>query len=187
MILYKYLTAKKAKKWLIKRNAMLLTPPRFLNDLTEFRIRRVPVDEDEASELFRFFGGGPAHLEFTERILDTSFADGEPDFLKARLGESYGIVSFSENALNPLMMAHYCENSGVIIGYESIDEIHMQGLTARFLEWGPLFKVSYDESVGRNVINKDFGNVAQALASKDKHWDYEAEWRFFGKLALAST
>ena len=44
MILYKYLTVEKADEWLIGENSILLTPPKYLNDLLEFRVRREPAE-----------------------------------------------------------------------------------------------------------------------------------------------
>jgi len=47
MILYKYLAVKNADDWMIGENSILLTPPKYFNDLLEFRIRMEPADPDE--------------------------------------------------------------------------------------------------------------------------------------------
>lgn len=135
MILYKYLTAEKADEWLIGENSILLTPPKYLNDLLEFRIRREPADLPERREMFELFQKEtPSALTFEEydrSITRTEYLDGEPEDMRRMFSETSGVVSLATDPINELMWAHYGQNSGVAIGYQSEEVIELNGLKGR--------------------------------------------------------
>ena len=165
---------------------MLLTPPKFLNDPSEFRVRRVPASEEEIRQMFEAFGGGANFEDYKQSVMSASFREGEPGYLRESLSEYFGIVSLSEKPLDPLMWAHYAENSGVVVGYPATDETQTAGLTVRFFDWGPLWRVDYNAAMRGNAIVEDFGNVTRVVTMKGEAWNYEAEWRFIGKLEDAA-
>jgi hypothetical protein len=180
MILYKYLTVEKADEWLIGEDSILLTPPIYLNDLLEFRIRREPADIAEERALFdRFQKENPSpQLSFEEYFQNTTrreYIDGEAEYLRNRLSEINGVVSLTSDPFNELMWAHYGLNSGVAIGYSSEDVVELNGLRGRGIPLGLALEVIYDDSV--IPVKKDFSDAALRLCTKRKCWAYENEWR----------
>jgi len=186
MLLYKYLTEDKARKWLMRHDAILLTPPKFLNDESEFKLRRVPASEEEEREMFLSFGGGNNFEGYKERVMSSSFLDGEPNYMQENLSNRFGIVSLSAKPLGHMLWERYTNHSGVVVGYPANNQTTQSNLTARFFEWGPLFRVDYDDSPERNVLAKDFSDVARNVTLKGTRWEYEAEWRFIGELKNAT-
>jgi hypothetical protein len=188
MILYKYLTVEKADKWLIGENSILLTPPIYLNDLLEFRIRREPADAAEKRALFDLFQKEKPspHLSFEEYLLHTTskeYIDGEAEYLRNGLSEMSGVVSLTSDPSSELMWAHYGLNSGVAIGYKAEEPVESNGLRGRGLPLGLALEVTYDDSV--IPMKKDFTDAAHRLCTKRKCWAYENEWRILMPLAEA--
>lgn len=189
MILYKYLTVEKTDEWLIGENSILLTPPVYLNDLLEFRVRREPAGLQERRRMFEEFQReSPFRLpfeEFDREMTKSDFLDGEPEDMRRRLSELLGVVSLTENPVNELMWAHYGLNTGVAIGYRSSDVIEQNGMKGRSLPLGLAFEVIYSNDVVS--IKKDFSDAARHLATKRVCWTYEKEWRILSSLQEAET
>lgn len=190
MIIYKYLTVEKADEWLIGEDSILLTPPKHLNDLLEFRIRREPADMDEKRALFDLFQNEKPspHLSFEEYLAHTSskdYIDSEAEYLRNGMSEVSGVVSLTSDPSNELMWAHYGLNSGVAIGYkaEAAEELH--GLRGRGLPLGLALEVTYDDSV--IPMKKDFTDATLRLCTKRKCWAYENEWRILAPLKGAAS
>ncbi|RYD73467.1 MAG: DUF2971 domain-containing protein, partial [Verrucomicrobiaceae bacterium] len=185
MILYKYLTVEKTTEWLIGENSILLTPPIYLNDLLEFRIRREAADLAERRAMFEAFQREqPSSLTFDEYDRSTTgknFLDSEPEAMQKMLSETLGVVSLTTDPANELMWAHYGLNSGVAIGYQTSDIGEQDGLRLGFLPIGPAFEVSYSNAVV--PMKKDFSDAAYHLARKRQCWSYEKEWRIVRNLA----
>lgn len=189
MILYKYLTVEKSDNWLIGENSILLTPPIYLNDLLEFRIRREPADMAEKRvEFDRFQKENPSpQLSFEEYFLQITrkeFIDGEAEYLRNGLSEKSGVVSLTSDPSSELMWAHYGLNSGVAIGYEAEETVESNGLRGRGIPLGLALEVTYDDSV--IPMKKDFSDAALRICTKRRCWAYENEWRIVQNLTEAS-
>ncbi len=187
MILYKYLTAEKADEWLIGENSILLTPPAYLNDLLEFRIRREPADLLERREMFEIFQKEtPSALTFEEydrSITRMDYLDREPEEMRSMFSETFGVVSLTTDPANGLMWAHYGLNSGVAIGYQSEVVDEHNGIKFSFLPIGIAMKVEYSNEV--TPLKKSFSDAARQLSRKQQCWSYEYEWRIVKKLEEA--
>ncbi len=187
MILYKYLTVEKADEWLIGENSILLTPPIYLNDLLEFRIRIEPADVAERRVMFEMFQReSPCNLSFEEydrAITREDYINNEPEDMRRMFSETSGVVSLTTDPANELMWAHYGLNSGVAIGYrsEAVD-VH-DGMRFSFLPIGISIEAEYSNEVA--LLKKDFPDAARQLTRKRKCWNYENEWRIVRKLAEA--
>jgi len=182
MLLYKYLNVSKAKKWLMRLDGILLTPPKHFDDESEFRVRRIPANEDEVRGLFESFGGGPKFNIFEERVTSAAYLEEEPDYMRAKMSERFGVVSLCSKPLDREMWCSYAGYDGVVIGYEAIDETKVNDSIARFFEWGVIWKVDYETDPDRYVIKKDFSNIARVLTLKGLEFEFEDEWRFIGRL-----
>jgi hypothetical protein len=179
MILYKYLTVGKADEWLIGKDAILATPPIYLNDLLEARFSREPAGLEERRKMFEGFQrDSPSALSFEEydrSIMRSSFMEREPEDMRKMLSERFGVVSLTEDPLSHLMWAHYGQNMGVAIGYSSDEPLALDGITSRRLPLGVALKVQYNDNAV--VIKEDFSDAARGLTTKRSSWAYEKEWR----------
>jgi hypothetical protein len=189
MILYKYLTVQKATEWLIEENSILLTPPIYLNDLTEFHIRREPPDLEERRALFEMCQReSPSKLTFAEydlAITRKEFVDSEAGSMREGLSKIFGVVSLSSEPADQLMWAHYGMNSGVAVGYRSSNAVVQDGMRGRSLPLGLALEVNYTDAAV--PITKDFQNAASVLTSKRTCWAYEKEWRIVDQLSKAKA
>jgi len=185
MILYKYLTVEKADEWLIGDDSILVTPPIYLNDILEFRVRRESADIAEQRKHFDIFQkeNPSPQLSFEKyflHITSKEYVDSEAEYLRNGLSEKSGVVSLTSDPSNELMWAHYGLNSGVAIGYETEEAVESEGLRGRGLPLGLALEVTYDDSV--IPMKKDFSDVALRLCTKRKCWAYENEWRILSPL-----
>jgi hypothetical protein len=187
MILYKYLTVEKADEWLIGEDSILLTPPIYLNDLLEFRVRREPADLEERRSLYQQFQQeGPSQLpfeEFDRSITAKAHVDSEPHAMREMLSEAFGVVSLTSDPMNKLMWAHYGLNSGVAVGYQSEALEERSGMKFSFLPIGMAMEVNYTNHT--NPLKKDFSDAARLLTTKQECWAYELEWRIIQDLPEA--
>jgi len=184
MNLYKYLTVEKADEWLIEENSILLTPPIYLNDLHEFRVRREPADLKERRALFeQFQREAPSRLPFEDYdrwVTSKECMDGEAEAMRRLMSEAIGVVSLASDPVNELMWAHYGLNSGVAIGYrsEAVDEI--DGKRFSYLPIGIAIEVNYEN--GASPMKKDFSDAPHKMTTKRECWSYEDEWRIVQNL-----
>ena len=185
MILYKYLTVEKAYDWLIGEDSILLTPPIYLNDLLEFRVRREPPDVNERRALFEKFQiDTPSRLSYEEYERETTkqeFLDREPVELRELFSKTFGVISLSSDPVNELMWAHYGLNSGVAIGYLSNEIGENEVFRCSFMPLGDAIEVTYKDSVA--PMKKDCSDAVTQLTRKRECWRYEKEWRIVKRLA----
>ena len=187
MILYKYITVEKADEWLIGENSILLTPPVYLNDLLEFRVRREPADMTERRAMFvKFQREKPTSLQFEEfdrSITRREYVDREPEDMRRMLSDTYGVVSLTRDPLNELMWAHYGLNKGVAIGYRSDWANEHNGIKVSSLPIGMAMELQYTNEI--IAMKKDFSDAARHLTTKRECWAYEREWRIIQELSEA--
>ena len=135
----------------------------FANALTEINPYRPVTSEDVHN----------AKLEYGSLFAGQLFA--------RQVSTRFGIVSFSEDPLHPLMWSHYTtDGSGFVIGYD-VDELRRLAVQHDYLQ-----KVNYSEKL-RNVTAPIVlvcpeSNFPITLSYKSDHWSYEREWRLIVKL-----
>lgn len=187
MILYKYLTVEKADEWLIGEDSILLTPPKYLNDLLEFRVRREPADLEERRALYQQFQReSPSPLPFEDydrAITAPEHMESEGGAMREMLSKALGVVSLTSDPMNELMWAHYALNSGIAVGYESEGVAERNGIRFSFLPIGTAMEVDYSNDM--NPLKKDFSNAPRQLTRKRECWIYEHEWRIVQGLPQA--
>ena len=187
MILYKYLTVEKADEWLIGEDSILLTPPKYLNDLLEFRVLREPSDVQERRALYdKFQMESPSALTFEQynsHVTHAEYMINEPASMREGLSQLMGVISLSSDPINELMWAHYGLNKGVAVGYQSVKCLKRDDMSCAFLPIGAAFEVNYTDIL--IPIIKDFSNSARVLSTKRSCWSYEGEWRIILPLAVA--
>ncbi len=183
-VLYKYLTAERAVKALPENGngALRATPPAALNDPLECATRCsavYPSDDREVSVMIEALNSiVPEHgltsseVQLSRRQLGTQAWN---ELLRKQLSLRFGVVSFSESALHPLLWAHYADSSaGVVIGYrvstlkEIIRGFEQLGAVKYFKE--PPFTLGHK-------FFKNESNLHAVLLTKASYWEYEQEWR----------
>jgi hypothetical protein len=184
MLLYKYLSEAKADELLLAHNAISLTPPIYLNDVTEFLLRRVAAQDDELRQLFDGFHAESASEatfeEWRTSVHLPEFIAREPNELRAGLNSHFGVVSLTSEPTNELMWAHYGLHSGIAIGYQVGEEAEVWGMNCVGTPLGPAIQIIYDDRF--TALSKGFENVPRALCRKRQCWSYEKEWRIIGLL-----
>ena len=188
--LYKYVPADRVLNCLPKIGAGTLraTPPSALNDPFECAVRFAFVEPDERRSNEQW-ARVLTTINCTTPIGPTDVADARKEYgtLFARelvvqqISRRLGIVSFSEDHLNPLLWSHYTiDGSGFVIGY---DKHQLEALTKAPHGLNPIV---YSD---RLVIIREYGipghtdsNLDLLLSMKSAHWDYEKEWRLIVEL-----
>jgi hypothetical protein len=126
------------------------------------------VSRDEIPTFQRFLARMPSVMSYISK----NSAPGAID-------TQYGVVCFCEDALNPLMWAHYtCGYRGFVVGFDGSHE-----LFAKDLERGDLRSVRYVED--RPTPNLDEATNEEIFFTKSRLWEYEREWRLLRQLSDA--
>ena len=178
-ILYKYLPPSRIDVLLRKR--IRFSPPEDLNDPFESRpvIHADPKSTREAtlSEL-----GDKDLAEEKARWWDDHAHRVGTEIVRNKVNELFGVLSLSEDPVQPVMWAHYAGNSrGFLIGFDTAHE-WFRGEDADGQVSNGLYPVEYVRKrpellVGPDgvIYSEDLMNAT--ILQKNKAWEFEKEWR----------
>ena len=140
------------------------TQPASLNDIMEGNIRtgmESKIDRDEWYDLIydsvtRIFG----KEAFTYEELQRRKIYGDPrisTIIRDYLSHSVGVLSFSSDPLIPTMWAHYAQNSGFVVGYDT-QFLRSLGEDLRrvlYLELAPSYQPTRDNMVRLEFVDEE--------------------------------
>lgn len=174
-IIYKYLPCRLVSKGAVTR--LRSTQPGALNDVAESSIMTPRGQEADDREWFQLIN---THLQQAigqgipaEELTRRTRLYGDPmvgTTLREHLSERVGVISFSEDPLVPTMWAHYAEETGIVVGYdtETIRTLGMDMQQVAYRDAPPsyepsrgnavrvLFHKSYDEKEGRWIVGSPY-------------------------------
>lgn len=187
----------------MKENAILLTPPKYLNDPWEFHFGTASPSDAEIEARFnaleqedlrksglkvaspernRTRSARLARYREHQRMFAGSSEDAQ--LFRERMSERFGIISLSTDPLNRLMWAHYAQNSGIVIGFDCGDSHRdSDGLLGRCTPLGLALEVRYRRKFCK--FRADTSNEALLCTTKHIDWRYEREWRVIDELKKA--
>lgn len=184
--LFKYFSTEKDKLERFTNGQVYLTPPKYLNDPWEFRLRiEPPTDEYLRKQAPWLDPDGMA--EFRKRTGSGDWLEEGAAEQRERLSRITGLVCLTENPLDRLMWAHYADShKGFVAEFGPSDD---EARTPVGLQcWGSAFgcaaKVAYrpqqplqklDDSNMDEVLLDS--NMEEVLLTKHLCWKYEDEWR----------
>ena len=178
-ILYKYLPPSRIDVLLRKR--IRFSPPEDLNDPFESRpvIHADPKSTREAtlSEL-----GDKDLAEEKARWWDDHAHRVGTKIVRNKVNELLGVLSLSEDPVQPVMWAHYADNSrGFLIGFDSTHEWFHGEDTDGQMSNG-LYQVKYVRErpellVGPDGVTHPEDLMNTTILQKNKSWEFEKEWR----------
>jgi len=178
-LLYKYLPPRRIDVLLRKR--IRFSPPEDLNDPFESRpvVHADPRSTEEAtlSEL-----GDKDLAEKKARWWDDHAHRVGTEIVWNRVNELFGVLSLSEDPVQPVMWAHYADNSrGFLIGFDTAHEwFHGEDLDGQLSNG--LCRVQYVRDrpqllVGPNGVTHPADFTDATILQKNKSWEFEKEWR----------
>lgn len=178
-ILYKYLPPSRTDVLLRKR--IRFSPPEDLNDPFESRpvIHADPKSTEEAtlSEL-----GDRDLAEKKARWWDDRAHRVGTEIVRNRVNESFGVLSLSEDPVQPVMWAHYADNSrGFLIGFDTTHKwFHGEDADGRMSNG--LYRVRYvgerpELLIGPDGVIYPEDLIPTTILQKNKAWEFEKEWR----------
>lgn len=187
--LFKYVSAERALQCITEkgRGALRATQPCALNDPFEFNFVKAFVDDDDtrrdknlSSILTGLYPSTPISVDDVSAARGEFGSMAERELFLMQISQRYGIVSFAEDPMNPLMWAHYTSDaSGFVIGYE-VEPLKEAVASVE----GVLAPVEYQKHLtpilDNNVITDE--NILVLLTKKSCHWGYEKEWRLIVRL-----
>ena len=78
-------------------------------------------------------------------------------FIREHLDSRVGVVSLSRDALVPTMWAHYAQNAGVVVGYdtEALTKLGFDLRSVIYLEIAPVYEPTRDDVVQAAFVDRD--------------------------------
>lgn len=175
--LFKYFSTDKDKLERFTNGQVYLTPPKYLNDPWEFRLRIEPPTEEYLSEQAPFLD--PEGMAELRRLVGTEdWLEKKAEEERERLSKDYGLVCLTERPLDQVMWAHYGESHrGFVAEFgRSADESKTpSGFQCCGSPFGPAVKVDYRPQ--HPLLKLDQSNMEEVLLTKRFCWQYEDEWR----------
>lgn len=142
------------------------TQPAALNDIMEANIRTSmenKIDRDQwystisrsLKEIFAEYALSDEELERRKKLY------GDPrvsTIVRDYLSRYVGVVSFSSDPLIPTMWAHYAENAGFVVGYNSIRmrELGVDLKRVLYMELAPVYTPTRDNTVRLQFLEEEF-------------------------------
>lgn len=88
--------------------------------------------------------------------------------------KKWGVISLSEDALNPLLWSHYAaSHTGFCVKFD-VAKLCKDFMS--FKVWQVSYKTSYPKI--NPITNDHLNSLITRLTTKSSHWSYEKEWRF---------
>jgi hypothetical protein len=185
--LFKYFSTDQDKLEMFTKGQLYLTPPKYLNDPWEFRLRiEPPTEEFLRKQAPKLNPEGEGMAEFRKLTRSGDWLEGGAEVQRQVFSRIVGLVCLTENPLDMLMWAHYGEShKGFVAEFGPSDDEARSPLGLQC--WGSAFgraaKVQYrpqrplqklDQSNTEEVLLK---NMMAVLLTKHLCWEYEKEWR----------
>ena len=172
-ILYKYIPINRIGQGAPR--SLRATQPSALNDVMECSIGAMSESSAEASSYRAAVGrklkeclGVTLSEGELAKLWVTSSGDMElSGFIRRHLDSRVGVVSLSRNALVPTMWAHYTQNTGVAVGYETEILINL-GFDLRsviYLEMAPMYHPTRGDTIEAAFVDRE-GMDRDAAAGK---------------------
>lgn len=197
-MLFKYLDS--TKSGLLFEGAVYLTPPKFLNDRTEFAFKVESFNREtallEAARCEGIYASqfrAPAADENTRILRYAAFLESEEYHLSLahcfqdEFSTQYGVVSLSEDPASVRMWQKYAEGfSGLVVGIKNCDS---RFTSEGYSVWGTALNVAaiqvkYKTGVIRLKRTRSVKQMLDAICTKQCfYWRYEKEWRIVLPLA----
>jgi hypothetical protein len=100
------------------------------------------------------------------------------NYLREGFTKRYGIICMSAHWKSPLMWAHYAENhTGVCLGFDVLDD------KIRKVDYTP-DRIMLNINVNKPLRGVNEDTLIQLAMTKYSQWEYEEEWRLFGRLEV---
>ena len=162
-VLYKYIPMKDIGKGAPR--SLRATQPSALNDVMKCSIGPMGGPGSDGSSYRAVVG---AKLQ---ECLGVTMSEGElaklwissngdmelSGFIREHLDSRVGVVSLSRNALVPTMWAHYAQNTGVVVGYDT-EALTRMGFDLRsviYLEMAPVYEPTRDDVVRAEFVDRE--------------------------------
>ena len=162
-ILYKYIPISRIGQGAPR--TLRATQPSALNDVMECSIGAMSESSVEAS-CYRAAVGTKL-----EECLGVTLSDGElaklwitsngdmelSGFIRRHLDSRVGVVSLSRNALVPTMWAHYAQNTGVVVGYdtETLANLGFDLRSVIYLEMAPMYQPTRGDTIEAAFVDRE--------------------------------
>jgi hypothetical protein len=199
--LFKYLDV--SKLIFFEKGWMLLTPPIYLNDPWDFRLRGRLPSEDEIRKVWREIETDadrtsvlsvPTSFAVRERqerldriragVTSAEFLADEGENYQQEIGKYFRVVSLTELPLSRLMWAHYADShAGFVVELAAGEQTEHEGFAIRGMGTGLVAaKVKYPRLFHEISFARDGSNILDVCCSKHPLWEYEQEWRIVAPL-----
>ncbi|MCY3994373.1 MAG: DUF2971 domain-containing protein [Caldilineaceae bacterium] len=162
-VLYKYIPMSRIGKG--APGSLRATQPSALNDVMECSIGPMRGRENDASRYRAAMGvklqeclGITMSKGELAKLWVTSNGDMElAGYIREHLDSRAGVVSLSRNALVPTMWAHYAQNSGVVVGYdtEALTKLGFDLRTVTYLEIAPEYVPTRDDVIRAAFVDHE--------------------------------
>ena len=162
-ILYKYIPISRIGQGAPR--SLRATQPSALNDVMECSIGSMG---DTGADASRYRTAVGAKLE---ECLGVTMSEGElaklwvtsngdmelSGFIRKHLDSRVGVVSLSKNALVPTMWAHYAQNTGVVVGYdtESLSKLGFDLRSVIYLEIAPMYEPTKGDAIKAAFVDRE--------------------------------
>ena len=190
--LFKYFSTDQDKLERFTKGEVYLTPPKYLNDPWDFRLRIEPPTDDFLRKQAPWLDPeGMAELRSLVSTDDWLEKKAEEEL--ERLSKDHGLICLSEDPLDMLMWAHYGESHKGFVAQFKHSDAEAKKTASVFpccgSPFGPAAKVDYqpqrpllklDQSNTEEVLQK---NMMEVLLTKHLCWQYESEWRVIRPLS----
>ena len=172
-ILYKYIPISRIGQGAPR--SLRATQPSALNDVMECSIGSMSETGADASRYRAAIGtkleeclGVTLTQGELAKLWVTSNGDMElSGYIRPYLDSRVGVVSLSRNALVPTMWAHYAQNTGVVVGYdtETLTNLGFDLRSVIYLEMAPMYQPTRGDAIQAAFVDRE-GMDRDAAAGK---------------------
>ena len=169
-VLYKYIPMERIGKGAPR--SLRATQPSALNDVMECSISPMGGTGADSSryraavgaKLQECLGVTMSEGELAKLWLTSNGAMELSGFIREHLDSRVGVVSLSGDALVPTMWAHYAQNTGVVVGYdtEALTKLGFDLRSVIYLERAPVYEPTRGDAVQAAFIDRESMDRAAA-------------------------
>ena len=188
--LFKYFPTDEDKLERFTNCQIYLTPPKYLNDPWDFRLRSEPPTEEQLKNETGFKLSSEDLRDFHKEASSPSFLEDEAEEQQNGLSELVGVICLTEDNLNRLMWAHYGEShKGFVAEFRcaeySCTKEGERSVATCLTPFGGANKVWYQQQPPAR--KRDGSNTRDVCWTKHELWTYEQEWRVVEDLKKADS